>query len=202
MIATGCTAYTPDGLTLDPELHAYAIHGEPLVGVTEALRVAGLVDLAWYVPGDRERGSAVAQVIAQWHLTTILIHDPAIERFVVAYMKFLAESAFHPEAVEELVCDPLLHCAGTLDLRGTFPDEPTYTQVIDVKTGTMPPWVGYQTAGYVALLPRHVVRRRVRRWCLHLKPDGTYRLVPLVSRADEAVFRAAVTIAHARRGWL
>ena len=102
------------------------------------------------------------------------------------------------------MCDPSIGCAGTLDLRGQLPGAPAALDVIDVldiKTGELPPFVGWQTAGYVRLLPVDVARR-CRRWCLNLRADATYRLVPLTKRSDATVFIAAVTIAQARRGWL
>ena len=168
-----------------------------------------LVDRAWFRPEDAERGSRVHAAIELFHAGTLTdAHlDDEIRPFLLAYQKFLADACFHVDAVEERLCDAGLMCAGTLDLRGRFVDRRDVPQlgdridVIDVKTGHVPPWVGYQVSGYVRLLPT-MVARRVTRWCLNLRADAQYRLLPLTRRTDEQVFLAALTVAQAKRGWL
>jgi hypothetical protein len=200
--------YTPPGLAFDEPTHVYTFNGKTQIHVTGALTVAGLIDRAWLTEEGRTRGTLVHAAIA------LATEDPsqygdaewpaAIAPYLAAHARFLSESGFRIDAVEERVCDPRLACAGTIDLRGQLPGGPSALDVIDVidlKTGEVPRWVGYQTAGYVRLLPP-MVERRCRRWCLNLRDDGTYRLIPLTKHSDASVFLAAVTVAQAQRGWL
>lgn len=195
--------FTPDGLVFDEARHRYTLAGRELISVTTALVVAGLVDRAWFKPEDAARGlraHAAIHLANAGHLRDDHLDD-TIRPFVLAYLAFLADSGFRVDASEEPLADPALMAAGTLDLRGQFIDAGTWLDVIDVKTGAVPPWVGYQTAGYARLLPLPE-RRRVRRWVLHLRENGRYTLNQLTKRSDEAVFLAAVTVAQAKRGWL
>lgn len=197
------------GLSFDEAVHRYTYDGRPMISVTGALRVAGFVDLGFFTDADRERGARVHASIERMYGNPWRAYDPFaegadVEPYLRAFGAFLAESAFRIDAVEERVCDPTLMCAGTLDLRGEFVDASAgrsdLVDVIDIKTGQSPPWVGYQTAAYVRLL--RVPRGRARRWCLNLRDTGTYRLTPLTKRTDDAVFMAALTVAQAKRGWL
>jgi hypothetical protein len=208
------TTFTPPGLTFAPETHAYTLQGQRLLSVTGVLRQAGLVDVAFFTPDDRERGTRVHAAIERYHAPTRLVDvtrfdpfdgDEVTGPYLRAYRRFLAESAFRVDACEERLGDLRMMLAGTLDLRGQFIDARLLVNdridVIDVKTGSMPPWVGVQLAGYVCLLPPGI-RPRVRRWCLALRQDGSYRLAPCVTTTDTAVFTAALLIAQFRQGWL
>lgn len=200
--------FTPPGLGFDEPTHRYAFAGRDCVSVTTALASAGLVDRLWFTTADAERGQRVHAAIRLLHRGALRDQhlDAEITPFVIAYQKFLSDSALIVDASEERVCDPVLMCAGTLDVRGRFLDARTgrpepFIDVVDVKTGQVPPWAGYQTAGYVRLLPPHVWRH-CRRWALRLTDDGRYQLTQRRGRNDERVFLAAVTIAQARLGWL
>jgi hypothetical protein len=127
-----------------------------------------------------------------------------IRPYVEAYLLFEHDSGFTRERWEEQVADELIGAAGTLDLRGAFPHpNAKYPAIdlLDIKTGAVPSWVGYQTAGYARMLT-HILTRFRHRWCLQLCPNGNYRLHPLTKSTDEAVFLAALTVAKAKRGWL
>lgn len=208
--------FTPPGLVLDVGRHRYSIDGRDLISVTQALGEAGLVDRTQFTDDARRRGTLVHAAIELWHergyvdlgRDDAMAHE--IAPYVNAYINFLAESQIRIDAVEERLADPALGCAGTLDLRGHLPTPPSIAalasvddaiDVIDVKTGSAPAFVGWQVSGYVQMLPPHV-RRRCRRWCLNLLDDATYRLIPLTKRSDETIFLAALTVACARRGWL
>ena len=194
-------SFTPLGLTFDEPTHRYTLHGHPLISVTSALDAAGLVE-QWGTEADRERGAQAHAAIALLNERGRYDEPDALAGFLHGYRAFLAESAFRIDASEERLADADLGAAGTLDLRGCFiTDAVQAIDIIDVKTGCVPTTVGYQTAGYVRLLP-FAVRRRCRRWVLHLRPDGTYRLIPLLKRTDESVFLAALVIARAKRGYL
>lgn len=186
----------------DPVAHRYTLDGRELISVTQALTEAGLIDTTWLSEEAAARGTAVHDAAHRLHSgdgnpSAHLAGDDL--PFFDAYLDFLAASHFEVLGSEERVCDPLLGYAGTLDLRGRFPGFFGFgVDVVDIKTGAAPTWAGYQTAAYARLVdgaPR-------RRWALNLRDDGTYRLLPLAVRTDERVFLAALTVAHAKRGWL
>jgi len=211
MMPAAAATFTPPGLLFDEPAHRYSLDGTDLINVTGALSAAGLVDRFWYKPGDAERGSRVHAALHLLHRNQLRDEHltDQIDPYVRAYQSFLADSGFRIDASEERVCDPMLRCAGTLDLRGQFIKPAAgltgmhgdRIDVIDVKTGTAPPWVSYQTAGYVRLLPPKCWKV-AHRWSLTLKANARYTLDPLTKRNDERVFLAAVTIAQAKRGWL
>ncbi len=190
---------TATALRFDEAAHRYTLDGRELVSVTQALTEAGFINTQWYTEDAAMRGTYVHAAVAL-HAAGNLAEDsldPILRPYFDAYLSFRLESGFVVAACEERVCDEAAGYAGTLDLRGQFPDQ-SGVDVIDIKTGSIPPWVGYQTAAYARL----VIGAPKRRWALNLRADGTYRLEPLKVRTDERVFLAALTVAQAKRGWL
>lgn len=191
-------------LQFDEAQHRYRLGERELLSVTNLLTEAGLIDKRWFNEEAALRGTYVHAAVVMHHDGDLAEEslDPVLQPYVAAYFKFLAESGFVLDAIEERVFDEALGCAGTLDLRGLFPDTPpNVTNIIDIKTGNIPSWVGWQTAGYARMLPASVQPSR-RRWALNLRADGTYRLEPLKTRTDEQVFLSALTVVQAKRGWL
>ena len=185
-------------LTFDPAAHRYALGDRELLSVTQALTNAGLIDGKWFTESAANRGTAVHRAVEQFQSTGAVSADETVAPFFDAYLAFRMEAGFHLEAAEERVWDPLLGYAGTLDLRGQFTKFGAGVDVIDIKTGSVPSTVGYQTAAYARL----VSGTPKRRWSLNLRADGTYRLGQLTKRTDESVFLAALLVAQAKRGWL
>ena len=185
-------------LHFDEAAHAYSLNGRELISVTQALHEAGFIDKRWYTEDAASRGIAVHRAVQQFHDSGAVPEDDVCAPFFDAYLNFQQDSGFTVEAAEERVCDPLLGYAGTLDLRGRFNYHAGGLDLLDIKTGSVPAWVGYQTAAYVRLLPGGPKRR----WALNLRADGTYRLEPQIKRTDESVFLAALLVAQAKRGWL
>jgi hypothetical protein len=197
---------TVASLEFDAAAHRYSIGTRELLSVTQVLTNAGLIDSQWFSEESRLRGTYVHQAILM-HVEGDLAEDsldPALQPYYQAFRAFIDESGFQIDACEERLFDEALGVAGTLDIRGRFPRPALRhpgVDIIDIKTGSLPSWVGYQTAGYARMLPRELGAVRWR-WALHLQGDGTYRLIQLDKRTDEAVFLAAVTVAQAKRGWL
>lgn len=193
-------------LEFDEAAHVYRVGDRELISVTQALKEAGLIETRWFNDEAALRGSYVHAAIllhSQGDLAEESL-DPVLQPYFEAYRRFLADTGFRIEACEERLCDEALGYAGTLDIRGQFARPALrgrYLDIIDVKTGHVPSWVGYQTAAYARLLPRDLPPVRWR-WALNLQADGTYRLEPLEKRTDEQVFLAALTVAQAKRGWL
>lgn len=192
-------------LHFDELAHRYSVDGQELLGVTHTLDEAGLVDDFGWTDATRERGAYVHAAIVLHHQGDLDIEalDGVLLPYVGAYLGFLDDSGFRVVGFEERVFSLALRCAGTLDLRGSFPDDPPFvTNIVDIKSGTVPMHVGYQVAAYALLLPRDPQRPIVRRYALNLRSDGSYRLEPLTKASDETVFRAALTVVQARRGWV
>lgn len=189
-------------LAFDEAAHRYTLDGRELIGVTSALSAAGFIDSRWHTDEAAMRGSYVHAAIALLHEDDLDVAslDEQIGPYVCAYQRFVQETGFVRVAWEQRVYDATLGYAGTLDLRGSFPKD-TWHDVIDIKTGASPKWVGYQTAAYKRALPADI-RNMCRRWCLQLSDDGTYRLHGLTNAFDERVFLAALTIAKAKKGWV
>lgn len=185
-------------LAFDPVAHRYTLEGRELISVTQVLREAGFIETQWATDAAMARGTAVHAAVQAFHESGVVPEDDVTAPFFDAYLAFQQEAGFTVAASEERVHDPVLGYAGTLDLRGWFTSQPSGVDLIDIKTGTVPSWVGYQTAAYMRLL----TGTRKRRWALHLRIDGTYRLVPLTARTDERVFLAAMLVAQAKRGWV
>lgn len=183
----------------DAVAHRYTVDGRELISVTQALTEAGLIDSRWYSEHGATRGTAVHAAVQAFNATGEVPTDDVCAPFFDAYLAFQMQAGFDVEAAEERIYDQLRGYAGTLDLRGRFRSQTDGSDLIDIKTGSVPAWVGYQTAAYARLL--NTARPR-RRWALNLRADGTYRLAPLIKRSDEQIFLAALTVAQAKRGWL
>lgn len=199
-------------LRLDELTHRAFLGTRELVRVTTALEEAGLIDTSWFTPESRLRGQYLHQAIALHHQGDLNEDSlsPALRPYWDGYLKFLAESQFAALGVEQPIHDEIALYAGRYDLFGNFPELPSSAyDLVDVKTGKTPKWVGLQVMGY-----RRCLRDfpRVRRWVLELPGDGRYQLRHLnlkmpghvIDReADlrhEHVFLSAVTIANFKRG--
>lgn len=187
-----------DALQFEPVAHRYTVGDRELISVTQVLTEAGFIDSRWFTESAAVRGTAVHAAVQAFNGSGVVPTDDVVAPFFDAYLAFQLEAGYVVEMSEERVFNPLLGYAGTLDLRGRFVKYPTGIDLIDIKTGMVPSWVGYQTAAYARLLPDRIIRR----WALQLRADGTYRLQPLTGPADERVFLAALTVAQAKRGWL
>lgn len=184
-------------LQFDEAAHRYTLGGRELLSVTQALQEGGLIDKQWYTDESADRGTRVHAAVQAFHQDGA-VPDDHTASFFDAYLAFQMDAGFDIDAAEERVCDPLLGYAGTLDLRGRFRSQMSGVDLIDIKTGTVPEHVGYQTAAYARL----ITGTPKRRWALHLKATGRYALVPQIKRTDESVFLAALLVAQAKRGWL
>lgn len=172
--------------------------GRRLVSVTEALKIAGLVDLS-NIPSAtleraRQRGVDTHSFVEGIALGLIddETPDPRIEGYVTGFRRFVAESGFVTSAAEHRVIHATYGYAGTIDLLGEIG---AAAWLLDLKaTASIPPEAKPQTAAYrMALMLTSAPRRR---GVLHLRPDGAYRLDEHKNhREDEQDFLAALRIA-------
>lgn len=177
----------------------YVIAGRRVPSVTEILSLAGLTNWGM-VPSSvlelaAQRGREThlwLELVDRGYLSPEDEPPPQIQGYVSAYYRFRAETDFEPDpdGIEETVLNLSHFYAGTLDRRGRLNRDRV---VIDFKTGVPTPAAHLQTAGYAACL-----EGRFKRFALHLRPEGTYRLEPHASRNDLPDFLAAVRVAHLR----
>ena len=173
-------------ITLDKETHTYRNEkGVILPSVTQILKAEGFIDDAWFTEYARTRGEMVHLATKMYDDGTLdeSALDPVIVPYLEGYKRFLKESGFEVHFAEETVYSPSCQFAGTLDRRGLLNGRKT---LIDIKTGTVLPWVALQTTAYDScLLDRH------DRFGLQLTDDGKHKLIPFKDRYDVEVFLSA-----------
>jgi hypothetical protein len=114
--------------------------------------------------------------------------DEVIKPYVEGYINFIEQSNFEVLYVEKQIVDHVRRFAGRLDRVGKVGNQ---WYVLDIKTaGSLSPTVGLQLAAYQSCLSP-IPYKRV---ALHLKKDGTYRLVEYPDPNDLAVFYAALLV--------
>jgi len=166
--------------------------GEVLPSVTGILKSEGYIDGDWYTEAARIRGTYVHKIchlhnIGDLDETTV---DETLVGYYEAYLSFLAETQFVVEDSELLVHSDTYLFAGTLDIRGKFPGA-KMKSVIDIKSGSIEPWVAIQLAGYTVCLPDPH-----ERYSLQLTADGKYHLKQWKDRSDQGVFLGALAGFH------
>lgn len=179
-----------DGLTFNPEIHEYRANGLIVPSVTQIIAAAGLYgDTSHFTDYSRDRGTFVHQIV-EWHLSGELDEttvDPFLAPYFEAWKKFEQESSYVSDSCEKRLASSTYRFAGTIDhighLNGHF-------CIIDVKSGAPTPATGIQLAGYEMLLSA----RGARRFALHLKDDGNYKLIEYKDRNDRNVFLSALAL--------
>lgn len=177
-------------LEFDADTHRYTLDGRDLPSVTRIL--SRLSDYSRIPPAvleaARDRGTRVhaacsLEVLGVLDEATV---DDEVAPYLRQFRRFLRESGFVPTLTECRVCDPDLGYAGTLDLFGNLAGWKSV--LMDIKTGTVPPTTGPQTAAYVHALHVYAGIEAQRRYVLNLT-RGRYTLTPLDDARDFAVFR-------------
>lgn len=174
-------------------------HGIVLPGVTDVIRAASLSGdaAAFYTEESRTRGSLVHELTRRFDDgadDTELVgrFGPGHLGFLDAWKRFLEDQRAEVVLVEHIVHNKNLRYAGTLDRTLNVPGRKRPV-LVDIKTGTVGPWVGLQTAAYAACLPTPH-----ERWAVQLTDAGTYSIKVFDSPTDLPVFIAALTIYHWR----
>jgi hypothetical protein len=187
-------------LRFDPVQHRYWMGTRELLAVTHILKTAGVVDATWFTTASRTRGALIhrwAEALDRGEEIALL--EASIAPYLEAYCQFVHDARPVWHGIEQPVADLALGYAGTLDRWGTLQSEPV---VVDLKTGTVPPWAPLQLVAYARLElgePRVARRRRI---VVQLLNSGRYtvREYPLVNFGrDERVFLAALAVAQWKR---
>lgn len=181
-----------EGLTFDPERHAYAYLGRPVPSVTTVMRP--LYDHVYRaVPRDQAReamarGTAVHQCVESYERG--MGYDEAYAGYLRAWAAFRRDFGFvtAPTAIETRRYSRRYGYAGT-------PDIVFGGVVVDVKSSETPsPITAVQLAGYTQLLEEsgHRIHKRLG---LALHPDGTYMAKDYPDqRGDMNVFLSCLAI--------
>ena len=192
-------------LVFNKENHTYTLDGQPIPSVTGILQEGGLVDFSKVDPEILDRAckfGIAAHLACQLFDERTLNEDILDENLVprlAAWKKFLNDTGFVIEAIEEKVVSVKYRYAGTLDRRGLLYSRRT---VIDLKTGadfglaTGPQLAAYQGAYNEGKPRKEQIRDRL---CVLLNGDGRYKLEPYEDRGDFSVFLACLSIRNWRR---
>lgn len=192
-------------LTFDPEKHVYYWNGERAPGVTTIL--SPLSEYAGIPRRILEEAAARGEYIHKacelllWDQLDEMDLEPAFIPYIDAFKKFLSETGFQAEVIEQQVYHIKLGYAGTLDLGGILPPvgrmKKPRRALIDIKTTfKLLASVGPQTAAYSEAWASERPKEQHfdERYGLQLKGDGTYKMLPMKSSNDMNVFRSCLAI--------
>ena len=191
---------------LEHDTSDYLVDGERVVSVTEALRIAGLVDYSGVsqeaLLKGAERGTMVHAITAHLDGGCGANFTPGealdTEPFVTAYMQFKQDTGFEPELIEHLVVSQKWRYAGRLDRTGLMGRTASSRQhvLLDLKTGnSMPAWVGLQLKAYEIVLGEGGYGS-THRYALRLQDNGRYFLHRYNDASDRADWLAALRISQ------
>ena len=178
--------------------HQYQVDGEIYPSVSEILRFISREiynDVNQYnLDHAADRGTRVHKALEVLNKFGQVECDDDIVPYVQAYLKFTREHAVKWDGIEKAMFHPEAKYAGTLDRFGTVDGK---YAVLDFKTSYAihKPLVKAQLNGYRSMLEINRGCKVEALYCLHLKKDGTYRLVefPL----DSTEFDACMTLHRA-----
>lgn len=186
-------------LDFDPIAHEYTAHGRRVPSVTQVMD-GTVTSFAGIPPAVLEYKSALGQAV---HRACDLddrkdLDELSIDQVIVPYLsawrKFIAETGFVYYYSEQAVHSIKYGYAGTLDRFGEIKSVAT---LIDLKTVTvLSPATGIQLAGYeqAARETFDHKSKKINRYAVQLKPDGTYRMEQYKDPNDFAVFLACLQI--------
>lgn len=186
-------------LTFTEENHQYKNDGIVVPSVTQILKGAGLVSFDFV---KKEVLEAKATLGSSIHLTTEYFDKgtldlealhPTLKAYLDGWIKFKKDFGFEPIEIEALHYHKLYKFAGTLDRTGMIDKK---LHLVDIKSGAHHKSHAIQTAAYKMLHDQGKPKKEQikKRIVVHLKEDGTYKVIPNESITDEQVFKAALTI--------
>lgn len=201
----------PVGLTFDEASHVYRAEGRVVPSVTQILSRLSAEEYRFVDRSVMEDaallGKAVHKMIEldlRGDLDVDALSD-GLQVYYTAWQNFRQLSGFQMVLSEQRVYSARYGYAGTLDLAGWLNGR---FSIIDAKrTAQVPHTAGPQTAAYLQALDEsgstfnvpgseQMAARIVGadRYALHLRADGTWRLVPFTDKSDLRVFLACKTL--------
>ena len=131
---------------------------------------------------DLDRGHPLPEMI-----------DEEIFPYIKAYLKFQEENDLEIHEIENIVFNDEFWYAGRVDRIMTINGTPS---IVDIKTGQELRTTGLQLAAYLYAYKKMEGEVKLERFALHLKNNGTYKLVAYKNNEDLNNFLAAVRVFH------
>lgn len=192
-------------IDFDPEKHEYSVGGVKIPSVSEILaplsadRYDGLNP--WMLKAAAAKGTAVHEATEMIDYGIEPEEDPELEPYLLAYQTFLLEHDVEWRMIERIVNynrgidGELPIYAGTVDRYGMLDGE---LAVVDIKTYASMSTDAMLNASCQTVLYRDAIEHHevfslndppiIRRYILHLRKDGSYRLIDLVKFDREREF--------------
>lgn len=186
------------GLEFEPESHTYSYAGEVVPGVTSVLEpFTGLEFVHPDVLAAASLfGTHVHDAVDLFNRGTLdeadlMDRSPLVWEYLEGWKMFLQQSGAVVIESEQKVFHPKLRYAGTLD---SICAVQKTNRLYDVKsTASVPKTVGPQVAAYEEAYRAQTGGRRMKRYCVQLKPNK-YSCTPLTDPRDWDIFKAALTL--------
>lgn len=176
-------------IDFDEDKHEYSVGGVKVPSVSEILAPLSAERYGelnpWMLKAAAAKGTAVHEACELIDYGCEPEEDPEIDGYLYAYQTFLIEHDVEWEAIERIVYytrsegELPLYC-GTIDRYGTIDGVPC---VVDIKTYASLSTDAQLAASCQTILYWDAIEDMggavEARYILHLRKDGTYRLVPL-----------------------
>ena len=176
------------------EGHEYQVDGEVVPSVSEITRfisreVYGDV-VQFRLDHAADRGQKVHRACEQLDRFNSVEVTTDIEPYVRAYIQFRKDMKPQWSKIEHAMHSPALGFAGTIDRYGNMTEKRV---ILDIKSSykVEKPMVTAQLNGYDILCEENELPVD-ELWILHLKPDGTYKLIQIP--IDATTFMACLTL--------
>ena len=174
----------------------HKFNGQITPSVTQVLSCCGMVPDFSKMPGIEDavqRGLAVHKVTELFDMETLDLNrvDDALIPYLKAYERFLLDSGFKNDEIENIVFSELYRCFGRVDRYGWLNGG---RAIIDIKSGKAGISAGPQTAGYALLCDSNPWT--IKRFALELRADASYGLIPQDDPGDFNLFIAALAVTH------
>lgn len=166
-----------------------------LIGVTRVLAISGVTDFSFVDDEDRWKGSEIHRMIQMYDERRLEERTVPSELrgYLNAHKKFMWETGFVPQWIEQKLESKELRIRGRLDRAGLMKGKKT---ILDMKSGSIRAAVRLQMALYGHMLNPAIWWNRA---AVQLRPDGEYSLkpFPLMSwSADLATALACVRVSQ------
>lgn len=161
------------------DTHEYRVDGVAVPSVSEIIRFLSREAYTsvsqWRMAEAADRGTRVHRCCEALDKQGACGAEDDIAGYVRAYAGFLEAHRVEWRGIEAALYHPQLLYAGTLDRYGTVDGMPV---VVDIKTSAQPNFalVDAQLGGY-GLLAASMGFTAQRHLCLHLRRDGSHRLI-------------------------
>ena len=186
-----------DTLVFNAEDHTYHHNGNPVPSVTTLLEPYSNLNCVdpQILAEAAEFGTNVHDAVDIWNRgmldeEDLAINSPLVCEYLEGWKKFIDDSG---AVVIESECRVFSKkgYAGTLD---SICAVNKTNRIYDVKTGsTVPKSTGVQLAAYEAAYREMNGGKKMRRYCVHLKPKS-YNLIPFNDPGDYDIFNAILTV--------